>query len=134
MNSVADVLKSEREEDCRKRVRRSRWIKSGFMASAFLFRFGFHIVDVIKMFMDPEKFLLNESLYLNISLSCRIPYLVLFLMAILLWFHLLRFFVYMKSCRSILHFRQKMNIIVAVIFSSLLCSYHIALIVMGIYD
>ena len=75
---------------------RSRRIRIIFMSSVFTLRVVIHTVDLIEMFMDSEKFQQNEKLYLGISMGSRIPYLLFFIVAIGLWFHLVRFFVNMK--------------------------------------
>ena len=69
----------------------------GFMTSVFLFRLIFQAVDVAEMLMSHEAFNINERLLLGISFAGRIPYVICFIFALILWFHLVTYFLSLKK-------------------------------------
>ena len=67
------------------------------MTSVFVFRLVFQAVDVAEMLMSHEAFNIHERLLLWISFSGRIPYVFCFLFALILWFHLVTYFLSLKK-------------------------------------
>ena len=136
MNTVADVFKSQSSDDLGRRETLSRRIRMGFMTSVFLFRLVFHSVDVAEMVMSAEAFNIHERLLLWTSFTGRIPYVLCFLFALILWFHLVTYFLSLKklnhpdgfSCSHIF------TIGLTYLLSLLLCLHHLTLITLGAFD
>jgi hypothetical protein len=136
MNSVADVFKSIRADDLIRRKRLSRRIRMGFMASVFVFRLVFQGVDVAEMLMSHETFNTHESVLLGISFAGRIPYLVCFIFALTLWFHLVTYFLTLKKLKrpAGLSCYHIMTMVLTYLLSLLLSLHHLTLIILGAFD
>lgn len=136
MNTVADVLKSQSADDLGRREKLSRRIRMGFMTSVFLFRLVFQSVDVAEMLMSHEAFKIHDRLFLWISFTGRIPYVLCFLFALILWFHLVTFFLYLKQLKypDGLSCSHIFTLSLTYLLSLLLCLHHLTLITLGAFD
>ena len=125
-----------RADDLRRKAQLSRRIRVGYMTSVFVFRLVFQSVDVAEMVMSHEVFNMHKMLLLGISLSGRIPYVICFVFALMLWFHLITYFMSLKKLARPAGFScsQIFTLATTYLLSLILCLHHLTLIALGAFD